>query len=254
MKELVSRNKPIINEMLQNKISRCKLAFVGCGLGSNIAILAARVGFRRFALADGDVVELSNLNRQYFSLKDIKKNKAKVLKKRILSIQPTAKVDAIDKFLDGYQYIFKFIRKTDVIINTADFNNGFYETIAATIRAKKLTLAPFNIGFGSAVTAFGKQNEKATKSFSKKESLITSDKDHFIQLLKIAKKHYQLPDYFLKVFRSIPQRKGTLTKWPQIGIASEITSALVVTLIIKHLEGKKIPFFPRVASVDLFKK
>lgn len=251
---LISRNKPIINARLQNKISKCKLAFVGCGLGSNIAILAARVGFRNFVLADGDKVELSNLNRQEFSVKDIKKNKARVLKKNILSIQPNAKVDAIDKFLVGYPDIVKFITKADVLINTADFKNGFYETIIISIKAKRLTLVPFNVGFGSAVTAFGKQNEQVTKNFSRKEFQITGDKDHFIRLLKLAKKYYQLPDYFLKVFRDIPQRKRTITKWPQIGVASEITSALVVTLIIKHLEGQKIPLFPKVASLDLLKK
>ena len=49
------------------KIENTKLCIAGCGgLGSNIAHMLVRCGFRKFVLMDYDVVEMKNLNRQFF--------------------------------------------------------------------------------------------------------------------------------------------------------------------------------------------
>ncbi|MFH0753301.1 MAG: sulfur carrier protein ThiS adenylyltransferase ThiF [Candidatus Omnitrophota bacterium] len=60
------------------------------GLGSNVAVILARTGFRHFEIIDKDTVEASNLNRQDFSLEDIGRIKVDALKERILSINPQA--------------------------------------------------------------------------------------------------------------------------------------------------------------------
>ncbi len=52
-----------IKERLKNKT----VGIAGCGgLGSNCAVALARVGVGKLIIADFDIIEESNLNRQYF--------------------------------------------------------------------------------------------------------------------------------------------------------------------------------------------
>lgn len=79
-----------IKEVLKYK----KVGIAGCGgLGSNCAIALARVGVGKLVIADFDVIELSNLNRQYFFYDQIGLPKALCLKQNILRIYPDIQVD-----------------------------------------------------------------------------------------------------------------------------------------------------------------
>lgn len=60
------------------------------GLGSNIAIMLVRSGFKYLEILDKDMIEPSNLNRQQYFLNEIGKNKITTLKKRLLAINPQA--------------------------------------------------------------------------------------------------------------------------------------------------------------------
>ena len=62
--DLTLRNQGYIPPELQEKIRATRLLVAGCGLGSSIAEAAARVGFERLTLADGDSISAHNLNRQ----------------------------------------------------------------------------------------------------------------------------------------------------------------------------------------------
>jgi sulfur carrier protein ThiS adenylyltransferase len=62
------------------------------GLGSNVAVILARTGFKHFEIIDKDVVEPSNLNRQHYTLADIGKPKVDRLKAALLSINPDIKI------------------------------------------------------------------------------------------------------------------------------------------------------------------
>lgn len=66
--ELTLRNAGYVPPELQEKIRATRLLVAGCGLGSTIAEAAARVGFERFTLADGDSIAPHNLNRQAFTI------------------------------------------------------------------------------------------------------------------------------------------------------------------------------------------
>src|SRR5579885_865073 len=57
--DLYLRNWAFIAPELQDRLAHTTLLTAGAGLGSVIAVLAARTGVQRFILADGDVVEES---------------------------------------------------------------------------------------------------------------------------------------------------------------------------------------------------
>ncbi len=74
---------------LQAKLGKASVAICGLGgLGSNIAIALARAGIGRLHLIDFDVVEISNLNRQQYTLAQIGIPKAEALLANLRAINP----------------------------------------------------------------------------------------------------------------------------------------------------------------------
>lgn len=75
------------------KIQSVKIGIGGAGgLGSNLAVILVRCGFKNFEIIDKDRIEPSNLNRQFYFLNEIGKSKVKTLKKTLLQINPSLKV------------------------------------------------------------------------------------------------------------------------------------------------------------------
>jgi len=64
------------------------------GLGSNCAMHLVRSGFRRFVIADFDVVEPSNLNRQAYRLDQVGQHKVDALAANLRQVNPEAEVEA----------------------------------------------------------------------------------------------------------------------------------------------------------------
>ncbi len=79
------------------------------GLGSNCAMLLARSGVRRMVLADFDVVEPSNLNRQFYFPADVGKPKVEALAENLARINPNLSLTLAHERLDadGVAEIFK---------------------------------------------------------------------------------------------------------------------------------------------------
>jgi len=94
---IASRNSPELNLALSKAI--IGVAGLG-GLGSNIALSLARVGVKKLVLADFDVVEPSNLNRQQYFVRHIGMKKTQALKELINDINPFVEVETHDIFLD----------------------------------------------------------------------------------------------------------------------------------------------------------
>ena len=94
---IASRNSPELNLAL----SKAMIGVAGLGgLGSNIALSLARVGVKKLVLADFDVVEPSNLNRQQYFVRHIGMKKTQALKELINDVNPFVEVETHDIFLD----------------------------------------------------------------------------------------------------------------------------------------------------------
>lgn len=95
---IASRNSPELNAALA---SGCVgVAGLG-GLGSNIALSLARTGVAKLVLADFDVVEPSNLNRQQYFVRHIGMKKTDALKELIAEVNPFVEVETHDITLDA---------------------------------------------------------------------------------------------------------------------------------------------------------
>ena len=86
---LQARNQPGTTE----RLAAATVGVAGCGgLGSHAALSLARMGVGHLVLADFDVVEPTNLNRQAYFADDIGKPKVAALAALIARVNPVAKV------------------------------------------------------------------------------------------------------------------------------------------------------------------
>ncbi len=94
------------------------IAGVG-GLGSNIAIALARVGVGRLIIADFDLVEPSNLNRQQYFIDQIGLPKVEALQQNLQRINPYVVVDAVNERIDSSN-LRRIFAEVDVMVEAFD--------------------------------------------------------------------------------------------------------------------------------------
>lgn len=76
------------------------IGIAGCGgIGSNTAVMLCRSGFRRFVLADFDVVCESNLNRQFFFRDQLGRAKTEALAENLRRIEPSLQLSLFNEKL-----------------------------------------------------------------------------------------------------------------------------------------------------------
>lgn len=87
---------------IRSRLKAYTVGIAGCGgLGSNCAVALARTGIGKLVIADFDVVQEENLNRQFFFFRQIGEKKAQALAENLKLIRPEMLVDAHDLRLTG---------------------------------------------------------------------------------------------------------------------------------------------------------
>ncbi|MCR8744931.1 sulfur carrier protein ThiS adenylyltransferase ThiF [Romboutsia lituseburensis] len=114
-KLLAARHTPNIHE----KLKKGSVAILGLGgLGSNIAISLARIGVGELIIADYDIVEPSNLNRQQYFIDDIGSYKTSAIKNNLNNINPFINIKKInEKITKENMNLFK---DADIIVEAFD--------------------------------------------------------------------------------------------------------------------------------------
>ncbi len=98
----------------QSKLDRAHAIVVGAGAVGSFALESlVRAGISHFTIIDGDVVEASNINRQLYALHStIGMPKVDVARRRILDINPDARVEVINTFITSQncpQHLSRFV-------------------------------------------------------------------------------------------------------------------------------------------------
>lgn len=149
----------------QKKFSRCNVAVCGLGgLGSNIAIALARAGIGRLHLIDFDKVDLSNVGRQQYFLKQVGMYKTKAIVQILNEINPYCDVitDNAELCSDN---IPKLLQSDDIICEAFDDPESKSELIDTVIEVfpKKCIVA--SSGMSGLHTANTIQTRKITNKF-----------------------------------------------------------------------------------------
>lgn len=107
-------------EQIRQILKTKTVGIAGCGgLGSNCAVALARVGIGRLILADFDLVQEGNLNRQFYFYDQIGMLKVTALKQNIFRINPDVRIHTFDIRLCQSD-IIEIYSKCDVIVEAFD--------------------------------------------------------------------------------------------------------------------------------------
>lgn len=127
------------------------VGIAGCGgLGSNCAVALARVGVGKLIIADFDVIEESNLNRQYFFFDQIGMYKAPTLKENLLRINPKVNVSDHVVKLTPFDIVMIY-KECDVIVEAfdkAEMKEMIVETVLSEFPQKQVVCGVGLAGWG----------------------------------------------------------------------------------------------------------
>ncbi len=238
-----SRNLFFISTEIQKELATKTLLICGSGMGSLIAEMAIRTGFQKIIIADGDQVDLSNLNRQNFTNINIGENKAFALKERLLKINPQLEIECIEKYLI-YDDLKLLISKSDFIINTIDFDSdAFLDCHKLCVKKKKIELFPINLGFGGGLII----TQEGSPSWSNYFQTVNSGKlkGH---LLNHIFKNGEFSQYSKGKFLEYQQR--SFEHDPQMATATLSCSNLVLTALVQLCAGLQVKKFPEIIIHD----
>jgi len=109
----------LTTEQLQ-KIRSVRVGIAGAGgLGSNCATALVRSGFREIKVVDFDVIEPSNLNRQFYFLDQVGKPKVQVLQENLQRINPSANIVPLQLRIDSTTVEDLFL-DCDIVVEAFD--------------------------------------------------------------------------------------------------------------------------------------
>ena len=133
---------------IESHLGKFRVGIAGAGgLGSNCAAALARCGVGTLVIADSDIVETQNLNRQYYFADQTGMLKTEALKKNISRINTSIKVIIHNLKLNESNIPFVF-EGCDVIVEAFD-SNDMKEMLVETVQLQMPGI-PVIIGSGLA--------------------------------------------------------------------------------------------------------
>ncbi len=138
----------------QLKLKRAKVLLIGAGgLGSPAGLYLAAAGIGTIGLVDGDVVDLSNLQRQIMhSTATLGKPKVESGKQTLSAINPEITVNAYHQLVDA-DNIIPLISQYDIVLDGADNFTTRFLVNDACFFAKKTLISASMFRFEGQLTA-----------------------------------------------------------------------------------------------------
>ncbi|WP_232696641.1 ThiF family adenylyltransferase [Brevibacillus daliensis] len=105
----------------QQKLRDSKIVVLGLGGSSLVASCFAGMGVGSLVGVDYDIVEISNLNRQFlFSEQEIGMLKTEASKNRLYQVNKTMKVEVVNRLITGVSSLIDLLEDADLVINMID--------------------------------------------------------------------------------------------------------------------------------------
>ncbi len=241
--EAFSRNIGLLTKAEQIKLSQAKVAIPGMGgVGGIHLITLVRTGICKFHIADFDIYEPANINRQFGAMiPEFGKPKLDVMKKLALSINPYIEFSLfkdginesnIDDFLDG----------VDIVIDGLDFFKFDIRRLLFKKAAEKgiyvITAGP--MGFSSAMLVFSPDGMGFDDYFNISEGMV--DKDKYLSFaLGLSPRPTHIKYMDLKKV-NLGSKTG-----PSLNIACQLCSGMASTesvkILLKKGKIKPVPYY-----------
>jgi tRNA A37 threonylcarbamoyladenosine dehydratase len=186
-KGIFQRTELLLGKEIMEKIAVKNVIIFGLGgVGSWCAESLIRSGIRKLTIVDSDMVCITNVNRQlHATTQTIGQVKTEALKKRLLEINPSAEIQAIQKIyntknhdefnLDTYDFIIDAIdslsNKVHLIRKATRTNAMFLSSMGASLRLDptQIKVSEFwqvkGCPFGAKIRKYIRRGELPAKEF-----------------------------------------------------------------------------------------
>jgi len=223
----------IVTEAQFEKIRNIPVAVAGLGLGGSIFLNLVRLGFENFHIADPDIFERTNINRQRLAKEttlSLRKDHCAVEEAR--AINPAVQIKT---FAEGVQLgnMTQFLEGRQWVVDVVDVF-ALPEKLALHEEARKRKIPVVScatLGFSGSVVVFNEQ----TPSFAELTGMKASDNfvdnlEKFLQFICP-----EIPDYMIEQMMKALDRS---THIPFVVPGGEISAAFCATEIIKNILGQ----------------
>lgn len=255
-KERFLRNMGIMDEKQLQQIKNTKVAVAGLGLGGSIFIDLVRLGFENFHIADPDIYERTNINRQRCAKEStIGVRKDEALLKEARDINPDIKVKVFEKGVQ-LENLFEFLDGVKWVVDVVDVF-AMKQKLALNAEANRRGIPVAScgaLGFGAAVIVFTKGGPTfAELTGMSPQYDFVKNLERFLQFIAP-----EIPDYMAdQLFRAMNRS----THIPFVCPGVEISAAFAASEIAKHMLnlGKRpvapdgIYIDPSQLKIELFK-
>lgn len=241
MEERYNRNRVYLTNTEQEIIKKCPIILGGSGIGSVIAECALRLGFENITIIDGDIVELSNLNRQNYTENDISIGKVDAIKERLLAINNNANINVHNCFLNT-DNVEKYISGHKIAINALDFSSDIPLVFDEICQKNNIpVLHPYNLGWGGLVTIITPDG-LPLNSIEKNNEKFNEVK--MVEYVSSYLKFWRTPHNWIDEAMEKYLNEKEILPPPQLSIASWTVAGMCTHLLFNIATNKKVKQFP----------
>ncbi len=248
---VTSRNLGIFTPLQQDIIQNTKIALAGTGGNADILFTLVQMGFRHFRIADPDIFEASNLNRQLGAYVDnLGFNKAHAVAIELRRIAPDAEIEVLSQGIT-LENASGFVEGMDIAIDGIDIE-VMHERKAlfdnARIRGIPVFTSPA-IGFGAGLGVFDPvQSPSFEDFFGPIPDRGTEEWDTYILnygLSFIASRPHGID-------MELSKERRRLGKSPAISIGCRVRASMMATAIVGWLFYRdEIQVVPTTLYLDI---
>ena len=139
----------LLKKLGKDKLEKIEKAVIGLagagGLGSNCAINLVRAGFKRFVIADFDVVEHPNLDRQFYFSDQVGMVKVEALSFNLKRIVPGLNLRTVNKKIQEEDVVQVF-SGCDVVVECFDRAENKRMIVQTLLPTKKFIVSASGLG------------------------------------------------------------------------------------------------------------
>ncbi|MFH6989949.1 HesA/MoeB/ThiF family protein [Flavobacterium collinsii] len=241
------RNRLYISPEEQELIKNTPILLGGAGIGSAIAECLLRLGFETLTIIDGDIVELSNLNRQNYTENNIAQPKVEALKERLLSINSQAKITIHNCFLTS-ENVGDYITDHKIAINALDFTSDVPLIFDSICQQKNIpVLHPYNLGWGALVLVISDDEglevlKKPNEKFSEVNVV-----DYVLEYMR----YWENPQKWLEEILDKYKKENKNLSPPQLPIASWLVAGMCTHIAFDIATNTPVKTFPEFYLTSL---
>ena len=146
----------------QRRIIEAKVLVIGAGgLGSPAALYLASAGVGQITLADGDTVDLTNLQRQILHTQErIGQLKALSGQTALAGINPEVQVDAISERLAG-ERLERLVAEADAVLDCCDNFDTRHAVNRACVRQRTPLISGAAVRFSGQISVFDPRRDNS---------------------------------------------------------------------------------------------